>query len=381
MSPAPRFVGPQDRADRDVTATRITKAAWIFLGLLAALLVAYLCFLVLRSSWSFRTWLDGWFVVAFEGIAALMCFANGVLYPRLRAVAFTMGAACALWTSGDAVVTLQSLNGGSVPSPSIADIGYLAFFPLAFVAILLFTRKEVIRGTALNWLDGAIAAVGTAAICAAFAFHGFVALFGTGSIADALNAAFPLGDVLLLGLVTGSAVVVSGRAQATLVLVAIGMAVNAAGDTANFVGSSSTIPLIVNAIAWPTSMLVFATAIWVGGSNSSRVPLPTISGFLLPGIVTVASLGVLIAGSAYEFGPLAIALASATLVLAGAAGFPASPAACSGAAALLGAALPAAVREQPAADGALRLGHTARSSPSATPWWPTTASRARSCVR
>src|ERR1700733_12858833 len=36
---------------------------------MATLLVAYLAFLILRSSWQFSPWLDGWLVVLFEAPA------------------------------------------------------------------------------------------------------------------------------------------------------------------------------------------------------------------------------------------------------------------------------------------------------------------------
>ena len=104
-----------------------------------------------------------------------------------------------------------------------------------------------------------------AALCAGFAFHGLEHLFEGPSLAAATNLAYPVGDLLLLGIVAGSSVVVAGRSRATLVLIAIGLAVNAAGDTFNFVGSSgSRSARSSTAIAWPTSILVIAMSMWVG---------------------------------------------------------------------------------------------------------------------
>ena len=74
--------------------------------------------------------------------------------------------------SGDVVLTIESLGGDTPPTPSLADVFYIAFFPLAYVAIVLFMRGEVRRMNSPSWLDSAVAGLGAASVCAAFAFHG-----------------------------------------------------------------------------------------------------------------------------------------------------------------------------------------------------------------
>jgi PAS domain S-box-containing protein len=232
-------------------------------------------------------------------------------------VALIMGGACLSWTIGDLVLTLESLGGATPSTPSLADVFYLGFFPLALIAILLYTREEIRRGEQPNWLDGAIAALGMAALCSGVAFHGLEQLVEGASLTVATNLAYPVGDLLLLGIVAGSSVVVTGRSRSTLVLLAVGMAVNAAGDTFNFVGSTSTVGNIVNGIAWPTSILVFAMSMWVGDGRSNRLNLQSLSGFVLPAFVTCSSLVILVIGNATHLGPLAVGLATITLVLTG----------------------------------------------------------------
>ena len=44
---------------------------------MGVLLVAYLGFLIFRSSDQFSPWLDGWLVVGFELVASALCIARG----------------------------------------------------------------------------------------------------------------------------------------------------------------------------------------------------------------------------------------------------------------------------------------------------------------
>ena len=296
---------------------RSGRGVWAAFAVLGVLLLGYLAFLIFRRSEQFSPWLDGWSVVGFELIASALCIARGFGRSRRRPVALVMGGACFSWATGDLVLTLESLGGAAPPNPSLADAFYLAFFPIALVAVVLFVRGEIKPGDRPNWLDGAIAALGMAALCAGFAFHGLEHLFQGASLGAATSLAYPVGDLLLLGIVAGSSVVVSARARATLGLIATGLAINAAGDTFNFVGGGSHLGHVLNGAAWPASLLVFAMSMWVGNGGSGRLAWEKLSGFVLPGFVTCSSLVILVVGNADHLGPIAVGLATVTLVLSG----------------------------------------------------------------
>jgi PAS domain S-box-containing protein len=307
----------RDRAAQITREDTAGRVVWPIFALIVGLLIGYLLFLTSRHSWQFSPWLDGWLVVGFEVVASVLCMASGLVYRRHRRAALALGAACLVWSLGDLVNTLDSLGGATPATPSIADLCYLGFFPLASIALVLFMRGEIKRGDTLRWLDGAIAALGMAALCSAFAFHGLEHLFEGVSPVVAMDLAYPVGDLLLLGLVAGSVVVASSRARPALVLVGLGLAISATGDTFNFVGESSNVGQIINAVAWPTSIVVFAMSMWVREDGSSLPSLKHLSGFFMPGLVTASSLIILVVGNAYGFGPIAIGLASMTVVLAG----------------------------------------------------------------
>jgi PAS domain S-box-containing protein len=231
-----------------------------------------------------------------------------------------MCAACVSWTVGDVLFTLESLGGATPPTPALADAFYFGFFPLALVAVVLFVRREITRGDAVNWLDGAIAGLGMAAVCSLFAFRGIDHLAGGASLAVVTNLGIPVSDLLLLGIVAGSTVFVASPRRATLVLIALGFVVTAAGDTINFVqpaSGASQFSNVLNAVAWPFAILVFAMSMWVAEPGSHRLALRPISGFAIPGLIAASSLGILVLDNWYHVGSLAIILAAMTLALAG----------------------------------------------------------------
>jgi diguanylate cyclase (GGDEF)-like protein len=300
--------------------SRRGRTIWVVYGVLGTLVLAYLGLLVARPAGESSTLIDGWLVVAFEFVAVGMCMASGLGRQTGRLVPLVLGASILSWSLGDLTRTIESTGGTSPPSPSLADAFYLGFFPLAYVGIALFIRGEVRRLNTPSWLDSVIAALGAAAVCSALAFHSLLHSAGGGALAVATNLAYPVGDLLLLGLVVGSAAMLAGRSRAPWVLLGTGMALNAVGDTFNLFGAgigSSHVGVIVNGIAWPTAILLISMAMWVPSGHSDPKALQRPPGFLLPGLAAVSGLAILVFGTLNHPGPVAVGLATATLAVVG----------------------------------------------------------------
>jgi PAS domain S-box-containing protein len=104
------------------------------------------------------------------------------------------------------------------------------------------------------------------------------------------------------------------------VLIATGIALNATGDTIFFIqpaSGASQFSDVLNNLAWPTSIWLFAIAMWVAERGSGRLALQRLSGFSLPGVLAGSSLGLLILDNWRHLPLPAVALAGVTLVLAG----------------------------------------------------------------
>jgi diguanylate cyclase len=296
------------------------RKVWIVYGLMGGLLVGYLGHLVFRSHDQYSSLLDGWLVAGFEVVAAGLCLAKGLLWRRGRAVALVLGAALLSWSIGDVALTAESAGGATPPTPSLADAFYLGFFPLAYVAVVLFMRGEVRRLNTPSWLDSAVAGLGAAAVCAAFAFRSVEHVAGGNALAVATNLAYPIGDLLLLVLVVGGTAMLAGRRKAPWLLLAGGIALNVAGDTFNLFHSSvgaSHVGAVVNGVAWPAAILLMSMAVWVRPGHSDALALQKPTGFLLPGLAAVAGLAILVLGTLRHMDPVAVGLATAALVVVG----------------------------------------------------------------
>jgi diguanylate cyclase (GGDEF)-like protein len=287
---------------------------------MVVLLVGYLAFLIIQGPGGDSLLVSGWGAAVFELVAGALCLARGVSRRRGRAVALTLGLAIASWAMGDIVLTVESQGGATPPTPSLADVFYLGFYPLAYVAAVIFIRGETRRLTTPSWLDGAVASVGTASVCAAFVFAKVLHLTGGDPAATATNLAYPIGDVLLLSLIMGGSTVMPGRRKAPWLLMATGLAVNAVGDTANLLGTSlgaSRIGFIFNAIAWPISLLVLSMSVWLRPRPADLQAVQKPASFIIPGASTACALAVLFVGNLHETNRPALGLATVALLLAG----------------------------------------------------------------
>jgi len=284
---------------------------------MSVLLVAYLVLLAVRPAAQDSTMIDGWGVDLFELLAGALCIVGGRRRRPGSVVPLVLGAAVICWGLGDVVITVQSLGGATPPTPSLADAFYVCFFPLSYVAIVVLVRGETRRLSTPMWLDGLVAGLGAAAVCAAFAFSAIVHTIGESPLGVAVNLAYPVGDVLLLLLVVGGTAVISGRRMAPWLLIAAGFSVNILGDTANLLQSSvgaTHLGVIVDSAAWPLSTLLLSAAMWAAPGAADPLVVQRPPGFVLPGLAAGAALIVLLVGTLSPINHVATALATATLV-------------------------------------------------------------------
>jgi diguanylate cyclase (GGDEF)-like protein len=290
---------------------------WSVYGLCGALLLAYLVSLIIRPRGSSWTWLDGWAVVVWELFVCSLAISRGVIRRRGRVVALTLGPAILCWAIGDLVMTVESLGGATPATPSLKDVFYLGFYPLAYVGIVMFMRGELRRLATPNWLDGVVAGLGAASVCSAFAFHTIVHAAGGRPWATATNLAYPIGDVLLLGLVVGGTALLSGRRKTPWVLLAVGIGANVIGDTFAVFGSTSWVSDTAQALAWPLAILLISMSLWIRPRPPDPLAPQKAAGFLLPNLAAAACLAILLLGSLRHVSAVSVALATATLVTVG----------------------------------------------------------------
>jgi len=303
-----------DREHRD------HRRVWVLYAVLGALLVAYIISVFARTAAQSWTWLDGWSVASLELVAVALCVYKGRVKRPGRSVPLVLGLGLLCWTLGDFVLTYESLGGKTPASPSGADVLYLLFYPLAYVAVVKSLQRALGRLARPNWLDGVVAGLGAAALCAAFAFHSIHHLTGGTTLSAAVNLAYPVGDLLMLLLVIGGTVLLAGRGSRQWYLQAAGLLVIVFGDTFNLVGSSGLATRFgndVNAFAWPTAIYLISMSVWLPERRLDPLREQKVSSFFLPGVAAAAGLFILVAGTIHSISRVALWLAVATLLTVG----------------------------------------------------------------
>jgi two-component system, cell cycle response regulator len=168
-------------------------------------------------------------VIVSAGLACLLR-AHGAGSERNAWLA--IAAAVLSWGAAEIYWTAVIIGDPSPPYPSPADIGYLAFYPLAIAGVCLLVRARAQELDWRLWMDGLIAGLGTAALGAAVVFE-LVADHASGTTIEvATTLSYPLGDILLLALVVGVVALTRWRPGRTWSLLLAGLGAMVVADVA-----------------------------------------------------------------------------------------------------------------------------------------------------
>jgi diguanylate cyclase (GGDEF)-like protein len=164
--------------------------------------------------------------------AGLACLIRASDYPREKTAWLWLGAAILCWGAAEVYWTAFIEGNASAPYPSPADIGYLVFYPLSYIGLAMLVRARAQEIKWRLWMDGLIAALGTAALGAAFVFD-FVAQKTTGTTLEKLTTlSYPLGDIAMLSMVVGVIALTGWRPGRTWSLLLAGLSALVIADIA-----------------------------------------------------------------------------------------------------------------------------------------------------
>jgi signal transduction histidine kinase len=240
---------------------------------------------------------------------------------RFRRLEVTLAAAAVTVSAlGDSYYALAMDADGFLPFPSIADAGYLLFYPLAVAALVALVRSQVRGIGRLVALESAIVSLGAAALLAVLldpVIRG--ALAGQQPLDQVVSIAYPLFDLLVLAVMAGILAVPGidvGRRWWSL---ATGLLVFTAADIAYALLENESSYLAGSTLdaAWAVG-LAFVTW-WVAGAIGSESPRVRVRKSLavpIPALAIVAGLTVLVVATQVPLSALAVVLAALTVGLA-----------------------------------------------------------------
>jgi diguanylate cyclase (GGDEF)-like protein/PAS domain S-box-containing protein len=139
-------------------------------------------------------------LIAAAGAAGITCIRTASLSsPRQSRMWRLMGASALSWGSGQAAWTwYETVLGGEVPFPSLADVGYLVAVPLAAAALLSlpFAARSV-AGRVRQVLDGLMIAASLLLASWVLVLRPLFRSGGNDLLGQVISLAYPIGDVVV----------------------------------------------------------------------------------------------------------------------------------------------------------------------------------------
>jgi len=129
---------------------------------------------------------------------------------------------------GDVIWTVYQANGED-PFPSIADASYIVGYPILALGLAIAIRRRVSGGDRAGLLDGAILACGAVVVWWSFVLGPLVATSDPDPLSFAIGVAYPIGDLLLIGLALGL-LMTPGAKSASFAFLITNLMIVLAGD-------------------------------------------------------------------------------------------------------------------------------------------------------
>jgi two-component system cell cycle response regulator len=261
-----------------------------------------------------------WIYDALLLLGAGACLLRAALVGRERLAWGLLGVGLTLYAGGEIFYSAAYAEAATIPIPSPADAGYLAFYPFAYAAMIVLLRARIGSFPVARWLDGVIVGTAAAALAAALALDPIVAASSEGStLAVATNLAYPIADLALLTLVLSAAAFTGWRPGRSWTVLGAGLLLLAVSDGVYLLQSAqgTYVEGTVLDIGWPLGVLLLATAAWIEpGSGRDRARARTRAARLIaiPAAAAMVAIGVQAAERVTSVPTIAAVLSLLTLV-------------------------------------------------------------------
>jgi two-component system, cell cycle response regulator len=265
-----------------------------------------------------ESFFENWVYAGILLLAAGVCLARALTIGDDRAAWAFLGAGILAWALGELSYSALFAARELPPLFSVSDVGWLAFYPLCYVALMLLLRTRLRSTLRSMWLDGLVGLLAVAAIGTALSIDVITRADAGDTATMIVDLAYITGDVVLVGMVVAVFAVCGWRPGGAWALIGAGLALGGVVDGvflheeltgANLGGSPVT-------ALWPASALILSTAALVRSRPRDRVDLDGARVLVMPSILSAAALCVLLARAVAPVNEIALTLAAATLVAA-----------------------------------------------------------------
>jgi diguanylate cyclase (GGDEF)-like protein len=270
---------------------------------------------LLSHGTGFSVLVDGWLGILTQVLPAIVCWIGvaGARTHRLQVTCLAM--AISAFCIGNAVYVIAAGGSLALPYPSVADAGYLTFYPLILATIVLAVRRELRGIKAAVWLDSILGGLGGA--CALAVLLGPVFKNTTGGpLATVVALTYPMFDLVLVATVVGVAALQGWRLTPAWFWALAGLAVMTISDlvySLRIANDSYRMGTVLD-VGWPLGLALLAGSAY-SPPKTRRPQRPVLA---MPVFATLIGVTVLALASRIHITTIAVVLAILTLVGAGA---------------------------------------------------------------
>jgi len=245
-------------------------------------------------------------IYSLAGLASVVCMMAGVRMHRPPNASgwFAMASSNLCFVAGDAVYSYYELAlHRSPPFPSVADAVYLPGYVFLVVAVIRLTPVSQRHGVREDRTDAAIVTVGALALLWHVLMGSYARDSSMSAIAKLITMAYPIMDIGVLFIVV-NALLLSSTRRTVHTMIAVAMGSMMIGDlsydilllhgtyqTGSIVDAGWLISYTALAVAaLHPSMSMRQSSERLRSETRWRLPLVTLAGFIVPGILLVSGL-------------------------------------------------------------------------------------------
>ena len=251
-----------------------------------------------------------------EVLAGVLCLGGAWQARREQTAWLLIGIGVLAWALGNLYYTVVLYDLEAPPIPSPADVGFLLFPVLAMGGVFALVRARTRDVPATLWIDGSIAALAVTAVSATLIFQTAFDNVSGKPVEVATTLAYPLCDLVLIGVAVGALSATGWRLDRTWVLLATGIATFWLADSLYLVESllGTLQPPAWYDICWTLGLLIVALASWQPAVVRRPAAPDGVRFISAPLGFGVVGLAILIYGCLADLNPLAVGLSALALV-------------------------------------------------------------------
>jgi diguanylate cyclase (GGDEF)-like protein len=250
-------------------------------------------------------------------LAAATCLTRALVGSERTAWAL-IGAGVLAWSVGEIYYTAVLWTDPSPPLPSPADAGFLLFPPFLLAGAIVLLRTRARGAPRRLVIDGVIAALAVSALSAAIVFEPVLDAVEGAPLAVATGLAYPLLDLVLIGLAVGVLASTGWRLDRTWVLLGAGLSTFWLADSMYLVQTAQGAYESGGwfDVGWWAGLTLIATAAWqpAPAAPDVRPVEEQLRVIAVPLAFGMVGLGLLVYGAITGLNLVAVGLAGASLL-------------------------------------------------------------------